>query len=344
MSPERLFSVVIPTYNRRPLLARCLDSVRQASVAGTEIIVVDDGSTDDTAAYVRARVPDVRFVQQENRGVSAARNSGMRLARGRFIAFLDSDDTWYPQKLEVLERILAEVPDSVGLAFHDMDKRVDGDPSGRSYMREYFGGHVPALEAPFGKEGRIRFRGASIDFRFGPLYRGLIRGNVVQPSCAVIRRSVLETLGGFREDLTVAEDSEYFLRIARQYDVLYTPTVLATLEPPRPSSLSRPESNVLKIRNTIDYLETFGRTEPDAGARETIRMRLAELHGLMGYHHLSDRMPRDARPWLLESIRRNPRQTAGYAYLMLSCLPAPCLSAMHRVKRLLATRFRPAGP
>ena len=96
-----LVSVVIPTYNRRSYLAEALASVLAQSRAADEIIVVDDGSTDDTAEMIRDRFPTVRYVWQANAGASAARNRGIGMAQGQFLAFLDSDDLWTPEKLSL---------------------------------------------------------------------------------------------------------------------------------------------------------------------------------------------------------------------------------------------------
>jgi glycosyltransferase involved in cell wall biosynthesis len=95
------FSVIIPTYNRLHLLKRTLDSVRRQRFADFEVIVVDDGSDDGTQAFVRSLGGNVRLVQQPNAGPGAARNAGIREARGEYVALLDSDDVWFPWTLEV---------------------------------------------------------------------------------------------------------------------------------------------------------------------------------------------------------------------------------------------------
>ena len=101
MAASPQVSVVIPTYNRAHILGRAIDSVLQQTHRDLELIIVDDGSSDGTAALVRGiEDPRVRYVHQQNRGVSAARNRGIAEARAEWLAFLDSDDEWLPQKLE----------------------------------------------------------------------------------------------------------------------------------------------------------------------------------------------------------------------------------------------------
>ena len=128
-------TVVIPTYNRKGLLPRALTSVARQTRPPDEVIVVDDGSTDDTEGLVRREFPDVRYLQQENRGVAAARNRGIREAKGEWLAFLDSDDEWLPQKLTRQLDELREQPEFL-LCPHERDldtSRQASEPDEKTY-------------------------------------------------------------------------------------------------------------------------------------------------------------------------------------------------------------------
>ncbi|TXL23079.1 glycosyl transferase, partial [Methylococcaceae bacterium HT2] len=105
-------SLIIPSYNRGTLLRRALVSVLEQSRPPDEIIVVDDGSTDNTAQVLKQEFPQVKVIVQINQGVSAARNTGIRQAKGNWIAFLDSDDTWLAEKLAIQVRALQQSPDT----------------------------------------------------------------------------------------------------------------------------------------------------------------------------------------------------------------------------------------
>lgn len=109
--PHARISVIIPAFNRGHTLPRALDSVRAQTRAADEILIVDDGSTDNTAEVLTA-FPRVHCIRQENRGVSAARNTGIRAATGDWLAFLDSDDEWRPRKLELQVHALSSSPES----------------------------------------------------------------------------------------------------------------------------------------------------------------------------------------------------------------------------------------
>ena len=119
MGAKPIVSVVIPTFNRAHLIMRALQSVLTQTFTAWETIVVDDGSTDDTETVVLSLGDSrIRYCRQpENRGPAAARNRGMREAKGEFIAFLDSDDEWFPDKLELQVARFRELPETVGLIY-----------------------------------------------------------------------------------------------------------------------------------------------------------------------------------------------------------------------------------
>ena len=187
-------TVIIPTYNRAPLLQRAMHSVLGQSFANLELIVVDDGSTDETDAVIAAcGDPRVRHIRQDPRtGVAAARNRGLREARGEFIAFLDSDDEWAADKLErQLERFNTS-DDSPGLVYSGVE--TVGPAGTRGTARPVARGHV---------------------------YREMLHHNVIHGggSNAMIRRAVVATAGFFNEDLPAIEDYEYWIRVARFFAV-----------------------------------------------------------------------------------------------------------------------------
>src|SRR5262245_27222824 len=122
MSDKALVSVVIPSYNRAYCIAKTIDSVLAQTHRNVEVIVADDGSKDDTRSVIERTYGHdarVRYVQQTNQGVSAARNCGLREARGEYIALLDSDDVWLPWKLEAQLRCLDALP-KAGMVWTDM--------------------------------------------------------------------------------------------------------------------------------------------------------------------------------------------------------------------------------
>ena len=130
-------STIIPTRNRAPLLARAIDSVLSASRAGDELIVVDDGSTDDTPAVLARYTDRVRVIVTPGLGAGAARNIGVSEARQSLIAFLDSDDEWTRDRLEIGRRLLDARPEIL-FCFSDFGVRIAGQPDRHHAVVEWF--------------------------------------------------------------------------------------------------------------------------------------------------------------------------------------------------------------
>ena len=195
-----LVSVVVPTYNRAAVTERAVASVLLQDYENFEIIVVIDGSTDDTVERLR-NIGDsrIRVIEQENRGASYARNRGVEAARGEFIAFLDSDDEWLPGKLRPQVAALQIAPARVALCCTAMDLQ---DASGRSTIK-------------YSQVGS------------GNCFERMLVENIVQglTSC-LVRREVFDSVGGFDPALPAIEDWEWLQRVSRLYDLIALEDVL----------------------------------------------------------------------------------------------------------------------
>jgi glycosyltransferase involved in cell wall biosynthesis len=202
-----LISVIIPAYNRAGCLGRALESVKTQGIADLEVILGDDASTDSTVELASTLLPGLKVARlSTNRGASAARNAALKLAKGDYIAFLDSDDEWAPGKLAAQIRFLEEHP-HVGLcgSGHLLVSR-DGE-------RIPYPGKNPA---DWRKELHIAesFHGAST---------------------SVVRWEVLESVGFFDENLRVLEDWDWLLRISQKYPIHVLPEQLAIIHENNPS-------------------------------------------------------------------------------------------------------------
>ena len=186
-------SVVIPTFNRRQTIGRSIDSVLNQTLFPSEIIVVDDGSTDGTSDYIQSNFPSIKLLSQPNKGVSAARNMGIKSADANWIALLDSDDEWFSQKLEKQVLALSQNPDVKFCHTEEIWFR-NGVHVNQMKKHQKYGGHI------FSK---------CLD---------ICR---ISPSSVLFHQSLLDDVGYFDKDLKVCEDYDLWLRITAKYPVLY---------------------------------------------------------------------------------------------------------------------------
>lgn len=213
MTPE--ISVVIPTYNRHAMLREALASVAAQRGASFEMIVVDDGSTDGTwhdlfRYNLSAERDNICAVRTERRGPAAARNRGIEIARGALIAFLDSDDLWMPEKLARQSLFMRDNP---GCAISQ---------TGETWLRG----------------GRRVNPGERHRKRAGDVFIDALRTCLISPSAAILRRELLDQVGGFDEDMVACEDYDLWLRILTRHEVGLLDEPLAMRRAGHPGQLS----------------------------------------------------------------------------------------------------------
>lgn len=206
-----MISVIIPVYNRYAMLIEAVESVRAQTYNWFEIIVVDDGSTDKTPDVFPSEYPRITYVYQKNMGPASARNRGVRCAHGEWVAFLDSDDLWKPDKLERQVRALTHHP------------RYAITYTGEEWIRN-------------GKQVVQRDYQAK---HSGWIYPYCLARCIVGISTLLMHRSVWESIGGMDESLPAAEDYDLWLRLAWQYPFLLVDRPLVVKRDGHPDQLSR---------------------------------------------------------------------------------------------------------
>lgn len=205
MDRNEMVSVIIPTYNRADSVGMSIQSVLNQTWQDFEIIVVDDGSTDNTRQVVE-RFDDgrIRYIcMEKNGGASRARNEGIRQAKCDFIAFLDSDDEWMPRKLEKQMQVMLQASEKVGLVYC----RMGGCKKDGSFI------YCPELSL---KKEQLE----------GNLLADLVEHNVIGTPAMLVRRKCLEQVGGFDEGLRCLEDWELILRIAEKWEIGFVDDIL----------------------------------------------------------------------------------------------------------------------
>ena len=224
-------SVIIPTYNRKNLLKRALHSASSQTFVPQEIIVVDDGSSDGTKDWVLERFPYVRYIYQDNSGVSSARNAGIKEAKGSWIAFLDSDDEWMPDKLEKQEIAINDSKEAWLCHTNEIWIR-NGVRVNQMKKHQKYGGDV---------------------------FENCLDICRISPSSALIKKEVFEMVGLFDESLKVCEDYDLWLRITAVLPVIFLDEQLIIKYGGHADQLSRVDNGIEQYR--IKSLEKILRSE-----------------------------------------------------------------------------------
>jgi glycosyltransferase involved in cell wall biosynthesis len=352
-----LVSVVIPSYNRAYCIASTVDSTLAQTHKNLEILVVDDGSSDNTRELIQERYrdePRVRYIHQSNAGVSAARNHGLGLARGQYIALLDSDDIWLPWKLEAQLRCLDALP-SAGMIWTDMDAiGPDGKLLHRRYLTRMYSSYGKFTRDQLFRESRPLSAiapglAASLSdprVYLGDIFSPMITGNLVHTSTVLLRRERFEKVREFDTDLRHAgEDHDFHLRTCREGDVAYLDISSILYQ------LGREDQLTMIPRYTVHGAENFLKTVNKALARDRDRVTLppamldqvmAEAHAWIGEQRL-ELGDRD-RAWrhLGTSLRFRPWQPRIAVLFGAAVLPRGVSDRIRGGYRALKSRLRGA--
>lgn len=272
-------SVVIPTYNRGYIVCEAIESALAQTFKDFELVIIDDGSIDDTAEKIRAiRDPRVRYIRQDNAGVSAARNRGVAEGCGEIIAFLDSDDLWKPEKLEREQLFLDEHPEAPGL-FSDVEVRLGNGAHIDSIARQ-----SPAM-LRFARD--VLEHSGVIPRR--QLYLMLLQDVPIKSIAFSIRKSTLVELGGFDPAWRVSEDWELLLRYAKHHPIAYLAEQLAVA---RHSG----DSLHMEVGAPRDSLTLLKRERQKIDPRDREALRSVRAGLALATRHVAWRHQRQGRP------------------------------------------------
>jgi glycosyltransferase involved in cell wall biosynthesis len=279
MSPK--ISVVIPTYNNAALLRETLDGVYAQSFRDFEVIVIDDGSTDDTASSVKNYGQNIRYVHQSNQGPAAARNKGASLARGEIIAFCDHDDVWNPRHLETMLRCFSEHPEAA-MCFGDAEYFGTGIAGGARHI------HPKVLRAMLNKKVATR---------------RLWQCWVASMSVVAVRKSAFDALGGLHAKIWALDDLHFYLRLAARFEVRCVDYISCRKRLSGGNLL--PQAG---LDGLIACLEDLKQNHPDvvrAIGSLKLRARLARRYRKLAERYLQNGRPDLARSMFLKAYHEN---------------------------------------
>lgn len=303
--PERpLVSVVIPAYNAESYVLDAIAGVLLQAYEPLEILVVDDGSRDGTVALLEREAPRVRVIRQANAGAAAARNTGLRAARGELICLLDADDGWFPGKLLAQLEHLRSHPEA-GMVFHQW-MVLSPDGQGRYAHPASGDEHAAAVDPECS----------------GWIYSQLLLDCVVHTSTVMLRRQVVEDIGFFDTSLVNGEDYNYWLRVSRRYEIHKLAGVYSFYREVAGSltnqGVPRPENYEYGVISRA--IQQWGLASPDGRAisRAQAAQRLGKLAFDFGLAHFSGGSLRTANAAFRASLQHEPLRAKAWLFLLMT--------------------------
>jgi glycosyltransferase involved in cell wall biosynthesis len=221
MPPRDRVSVIVPTYNRASLLPAALESVLGQSHPDVEVIVIDDGSTDDTKTVVEPFMDRVQYLETENGGPAHARNIGMRAATGRYLAFLDSDDLYLPGKLELQAEFMDTFPE-VGLVSTEVSAFDAHGVLEEYHLRSYHGiwqWKNLSYDQVYDESGSFTWSGRDepVPYYIGDVFPYMLMGTLISENTVFFRREVLEKVGFQNESYRYGQGYDWLVRASKNF-------------------------------------------------------------------------------------------------------------------------------
>lgn len=299
-----LVSVILPVYNGEAYLAQAVDSVLQQTLRPFELIAIDDGSNDGSPSILASYRDRITVVRQANGGVAAARNAGIARARGEFVAFLDQDDYWLPEKA-ARQAALFAANQRLGLV-HTAVAYYD------QVREEYVAPQDPT---------------ARPEQMTGDCYESLLLSNPLVNSSVMVRRSVLEQVGtcDLRIRGNTVQDYDLWLRIAKKYEFAYAPEPLTAFR------LHGNQGHRDRRAMLAEELKVVLRQRPRSAWRETTRgrQRLANIYDSLATAHFEAGEPFQARRYFAHAATIEP-SWRRLARLGVCCLPFPVVRPLRQ--------------
>lgn len=315
MTPNNLISVVIPTYNGSKYILSTVLSALGQTYSPVEIIVVDDGSTEDMAAVLNPVIGQIHYIRQENSGPAAARNYGILVSKGEYIAFLDHDDHWLPENLTDKMAVMKNNPECAMV--YSYPELMDG--AGKPLPQEY-----PA------------------NFPSGQVFEEfLLRNRIITFSTAFIRKSIFDKVGLLDEnpEITCCDDYDMWLRIADVDKIMFSPdkNVIYRIH----------EQNLLKNHSVSfnSHVKVFRKALDECRTVSQISQkklsRIVDEHLYKKYWSYAFKFYYDlnnyemTRNLLWRCVQLRPQSVKNWAYLLLCSLPSPFIARLRSAKSLL---------
>lgn len=338
-----MISVILPTHNRADLVSQAVESVLNQTFKDIELIVIDDGSTDNTEDALRPYFSMINYIRQAQGGPGKARNQGIKSARGEYIAFIDDDDIWLPFKLELQMECFIKHPELALICtnFKVFDSKNESD----SYIDKYFGmfkrtglkldnifQYKEALSSVVQDNSLILH---SRYFYWDYVFSTVFQGSFIFQSSILARKIIFQEMGGYDEALSDNEDYKIVLKICQKYSIGYidVDTLRVRLaENTRSNDSSKRtafwENNLSIIENSLNHPENLKRL-----TKESIRKRLSLMYYKISLYAMGDGDNIKSRLYLNKLISISPREVKAYILWLMTFLPASVVGCARSLRR-----------
>ena len=302
-------SVAIPSYNHSKYVCHTIDSIFAQTFTETELIIIDDGSADDSVEVIKNKLkeyPDrsFKFIDRENRGLCRTLNESLQLSKGEYFCYIGSDDFWYPEKLEKQLKAINSGAENTAASYADSD----------------------IIDA----EGKIKDRlGRQYQYHGGDIYMDLLHIKFCPPSPTnLFLRNAIVSVGGFNENHLI-EDLDLWVRIAQKYNVAYIDEPLAGFRfHGENTSLKYPEKMLEYVGRVLD--DAFERDSELENSRRSIEKNLAAWQAGT-YFEILDL--KKARQYSVKAITKNPSDASVWRTFFLSLLGKKTISYLRKKRR-----------
>ena len=327
-------SVIIPTYNRAHLVPRAVASALDAMAPGDELIVVDDGSTDNTVAALEPFRDRIRYLRKANGGVAAARNHGIRHAQHPLVTFLDSDDTWMPDSLLIRRRLMEARPDLV-FCFTDFALRMEDGSTERKFLVSWHHDYrswdeILAPGVRYSSIAALPPGRDDFNVHIGDMYPLLLQRTYVPAWTSLVRRDLAGADFRMEENIRILEEIACFGRMARHGPAAFLDCETAWNHGHTGARVTSDAGVIGVLDSRVQIAERiWGQDEAFLREHGELYARLlTDTHTSRARWYLSRGMTSEARQAIVDAGESAPR-----ALRMLAMLPAPVLSALGGVRR-----------
>ena len=345
MNTDPCVSVVIPTFNRAGWLSKAIDSVLNQSYENIEILVIDDGSTDDTKLVLMPYMDKIRYLTTDHKGAAHARNTGMRAATGKYIAFLDSDDAYLPYKLAIQVPFIEGHPD-IGMVCTEFSGEYHNGYVDRCHMRNY---HPIWIDMGWNYNDVFSETGEYITecindpvtYYSGNIFQYVLLDTLIPSNTAIFRKTILDTIGFQNETIHSGQDYEFIVRICKHYRVAFLdiPTYVLVHHG---DQLTKPYQH--DILYEIDEGDLFLKVVTDwayndklyyESNRELVDRRLLEIYMFLGIKWMEYGDLEKAHEYCDMCSKLKPNSKEYHKLLFLSRLP----NAIRRITLIIYNKY-----